>query len=84
MSHKLVKAIKSCSTWEVGVKAFIALISAAPLLTQVLEACLQVEVVPENCSILSNSGTVAAGNDLVLHIIQHLLHFDLQWQQAAA
>ena len=56
-------------TWKVGVDFPEALIPAGPLMTQVLEASLQIEVVPENRCILRSVSSIATSDDLILHIV---------------
>jgi len=67
-------------TWKVAVYAFVTGIPAGPLLRQLLQASLQIEVVSEDCSIFRRGSIVASGNDLISHITGCLLHFDLQNQ----
>jgi len=67
-------------TWKVTVYAFVTGIPARPLLRQLLQASLQIEVVSEDCSIFRRGSIVASGNDLISHITRCLLHFDLQSQ----
>lgn len=67
-------------TWKVTVYAFVPGIPARPLLRQLLQASLEIEVVSEDCSIFRGGSIVASGNDLILHVTGYLLHFDLQKQ----
>ena len=68
------------ATWKVTVYAFVTGIPARPLLRQLLQASLQIEVVSEDCSVFRRGSTVASSNDLISHIAGCLLHFDLQSQ----
>lgn len=67
-------------TWKVTVYAFVTSIPARPLLRQLLQASLQIEVVSEDRSIFRRGSIVASGNDLISHITGCLLYFDLQGQ----